>query len=195
MSVGAVEQGAAAGFVGALWAVAGDGEGKRGRKGKTIRFLEGGEGQGTPERTLGPVPGRMLVRALTGKQRGEIAEAEFMAKAARLGFGVAKPWGDSHPYDFIVQAGGRLWKVQVKSAYRAGEDGGYSFHTHGHSLRAYRPDEIDVLVAYAVPEQAWYVFPVERVQRLRSLKLFPGSRKKRSKFEKYREGWGMLTGE
>jgi hypothetical protein len=158
----------AAGFLGNLWAVAGDPEEKRGRK---------------------------RGRALTGKQRGEIAEAEFMAKAARLGFGVAKPWGDSHPYDFIVQAGGRLWKVQVKSAYRAGEDGGYSFHTHGHSLRAYRPDEIDVLVAYAVPEQAWYVFPVGMVQRLRSLKLFPGSRKKRSKFEKYREAWGMLTGE
>ena len=31
----------------------------------------------------------------TGKRRGEMAEAAFVAKAVSLGFGVAKPWGDS----------------------------------------------------------------------------------------------------
>ena len=60
---------------------------------------------------------------LTGKRRGEMAEAAFVAKAVSLGFGVAKPWGDSDPFDFIVQSGGKLWKVQVKSAHRVGEDG------------------------------------------------------------------------
>jgi len=39
---------------------------------------------------------------LTPKQLGEIAEAEFIAKAVGLGFVVARPWGDSEPYDFIV---------------------------------------------------------------------------------------------
>ena len=39
---------------------------------------------------------------LTSKQLGEIAEAEFIAKAVGLGFVVARPWGDSEPYDFIV---------------------------------------------------------------------------------------------
>jgi hypothetical protein len=51
----------------------------------------------------------------TGKRRGEMAEAAFVAKAVSLGFGVAKPWGDSDPFDFILQAGGKLSKVQVKS--------------------------------------------------------------------------------
>ena len=110
-----------------------------------------------------------------------------------MGFGVAKPWGDSDPYDFITQAGERLCRVQVKSAHRVGEDGGYSFHTHGHSLQAYLRDEIDFLVAYVVPVGAWYVFPVEAVQGLRSLKLFPGSRRKRSKYEKYREAWDLMV--
>jgi len=32
---------------------------------------------------------------ITRKRRGEVAEAAFLAKAASLGFGVAKPWGDS----------------------------------------------------------------------------------------------------
>ena len=131
-------------------------------------------------------------RGLTGKRRGEIAEAAFVAKVAELGFGVAKPWDDSDPFDFIVHSEGRLWRVQVKSAHRAGEDGAYSFHAHGHALRAYGPDDIDVLVAYVVPENAWYVFPLRVVRRLRSLKLFSGSQRRRSKFEKYREAWWVF---
>ncbi|SPE23759.1 hypothetical protein SBA2_140007 [Acidobacteriia bacterium SbA2] len=39
------------------------------------------------------------------------------------------------------------------------------------------------------------MFPVKVFQRVRSLKLFPETRKKRSKFEKYREGWGILRKE
>jgi hypothetical protein len=121
-----------------------------------------------------------------------MAEAAFLAKAARLKFSVACPWGDSDRYDFILDVGGRLLRVQVKSAHRAGEDGGYSFRAHGSSLAAYQADEIDVLVAYVVPEDVWYVFPVRELGGLRSLKLFPGSRKKRSKFERYREAWWIL---
>ncbi len=43
----------------------------------------------------------------------------FMFKAAGLGFGVAKPCGDSERYDFILDSGKRLWRVQVKSTYVA----------------------------------------------------------------------------
>ena len=130
--------------------------------------------------------------AVTGKRRGEIAEAAFLAKVASLGFTVSKTWGDSDRYDFVVDGGAGLRRVQVKSAHCIGEDGSYSFRTHDHWLKAYRGDEIDVLVAYVVPENAWYVFPVKVFQRVRSLKLFPETRKKRSKFEKYREAWESL---
>ena len=133
-----------------------------------------------------------LMARFTGKRRGEMAEAAFVAKAVSLGFGVAKPWGDSDPFDFIVQWGGRLSKVQVKSAHCVGEDGTYSIRAHGHDMKAYRADQIDVLVAFVVPLNVWYVFPVRALRRLRFLKLFPSSRKRRSKFEKYREAWGYL---
>jgi hypothetical protein len=33
-----------------------------------------------------------------------------------LGFPVLKPLGDSRPYDFAVESGRRLWRVQVKCA-------------------------------------------------------------------------------
>ena len=171
--------------VAALWAEA-EKYAERARRRKTKKGEEDGPDADRSVRAT---------QEVTGKRLGEVAEAAFLAKASDLGFGVAKPWGDSDPYDFIVETGGRLWKVQVKSAHRAGEDGSYSFRAHGHSLRAYRADEIDALVAYVVPENAWYVFPVKVVRLLRSLKLFTGSRKRRLKFEKYREAWWILRGE
>ena len=133
-------------------------------------------------------------RRMTGNRLGEIAEAALVARVAELGFSVAKPWGDSDPYDFITQSGGKLCRVQVKSAHKRGKDGCYSFRTHDHGLRAYREDEIDALVAHIVPESAWYVLPVKVVKKMRSVKLYPGSRRKRSKYEKYREAWGELRG-
>ena len=35
----------------------------------------------------------------TKKRKGEIAELVFMFKAISLGFGVAKPWGESDHYE------------------------------------------------------------------------------------------------
>jgi PD-(D/E)XK endonuclease len=131
---------------------------------------------------------------LTPKQLGEIAEAEFIAKAVGLGFVVARPWGDSEPYDFIVnpKKSFYFWRVQVKSAHVVGADGGCSFRAHDHLQRSYTAENIDALVAYARPMNAWYVMPVRVVEELKSLMLYPESRKKRSRFEKWREGWEVF---
>jgi hypothetical protein len=131
---------------------------------------------------------------LTGKQLGEIAEAEFIAKAVGMGFVVAKPWGDSEPYDFIVNPKRSFifWRVQVKSAHVVGADGGCSFRAHDHNQRSYTAEDIDALVVYARPMKAWYVMPVRVVEELKSLMLYPESRGKKSRFEKWREGWETL---
>jgi len=132
--------------------------------------------------------------ALTRKRLGEVAEAEFVAKAVGLGFAVAKPWGDSEPYDFIVNArrNFNFWRVQVKSAHVLGEDGTCSFRAHDHAQNSYSPEDIDALVAYAKPEGVWYVFPVRVVMGLKGLKLYPGSARQRSKYERWREAWEVL---
>ena len=132
-------------------------------------------------------------RRLTRKQRGEMAEAAFLAVAAALGMRVAKPWVESSRYDLVVDVGGRLLRVQVKSAHHADQYGGYTFHAHGNNgARVYKPDEIDVLAAYVVPLGAWYLFPVEEFRKYKSMKLFPTSHRRRSKFEKFREAWWTL---
>jgi len=49
-----------------------------------------------------PQPSAARLQELTTKRRGELAELAFTLKAASLGFGVAKPYGDSERYDFIL---------------------------------------------------------------------------------------------
>jgi hypothetical protein len=130
---------------------------------------------------------------LTYKRRGEMAEAAFLHKASMLGFGVSKPWGDSDPYDLIVDSGSGLWRVQVKSAYRGDKYGGYMISAHGsRGKKGYTLKEIDVLVAYIVPEDLWYVLPVALFRNIKSLKLYPKPRRGSSKYNVYREEWRLL---
>src|SRR5207302_6665247 len=88
---------------------------------------------------------RRIFAGLSSKQRGELAEMMFMVKAAQKGFATAKPYGDSRRYDFILDVGKRLWRVQVKSS-SAKEYGSYLVNlqrnANGETV-PYDPSEID----------------------------------------------------
>jgi len=131
----------------------------------------------------------------TQKRRGELAELAFLYKAASLGFGVAKPYGDSERFDFIVSSGPSLWRVQVKSTYCA-SNRGYRIHAHGNETSGpdfYTKDDIDLIVAYVFPEDAWYVIPIEAIKGRRSLYFYPnGSRRGLAMYEEYREAWWLM---
>ncbi len=184
---GAVEIGA--GGI-SLWAAAGE-SGSESRSKSKAKSKSKAAGEGARSTSTFTSTSTL---ALTPKQLGEIAEAEFIAKAVGLGFVVAKPWGDSEPYDFIVNPKKSFifWRVQVKSAHTIGADGGCSFRAHDHNQKSYTSEDIDALVAYARPMNAWYVMPVRVVAELKSLMLYPGSRRRRSRFEKWREAWEVL---
>ena len=131
---------------------------------------------------------------LPTKRRGEIAEAAFLLKAASLGFSVAKPWGESDRYDFIVDSGARSWRVQVKSAHTSAING-YTFHACGNAhSRRYTARDIDFIVGYVVPDDVWYVFPIQLFGRKRgAVKVFPSSRRRMSRFETYRDAWCLMA--
>jgi PD-(D/E)XK endonuclease len=135
-----------------------------------------------------------ILRKMEPKELGELAEAEFLRTVLKMGMAVTKPWGESEGYDFIVDAAGKLTRVQVKAAFCRGKQGGYSLRTYRSSMECYTEKEIDALAGYVSPEDAWYLFPVREVRKVRSLKLFPGSKNGRSKFEKWREAWWVVTG-
>ncbi len=137
----------------------------------------------------------------TVKQRGELAEIRFMLKAAGLRFGVAKPWGESERYDFVLDSGGgRFCRVQVKSTYVTRAHA-YSVHTCGNGRdskrKPYTSEEIDFLVAYIVAEDSWYVVPVAAFAPRHKLTLYPSGclKKDSGRYEKYREAWDLMKEE
>jgi hypothetical protein len=132
------------------------------------------------------------------KRTGEFSEAAFLTKATGMGFKVAKPWGDSERYDFIVACPAEdspefFWRVQVKCTEitRARAYEVRAAYTVGKSRAVYTPDDIDFLVAHVVPRDIWYVLPVEACMPSPMLRFYPdGARCAR--FEQYREAWHLL---
>lgn len=129
------------------------------------------------------------------KRTGELSEAAFMLKARILGFNPAKPWGDSERYDFILDTGRRLWRVQLKctEVLRArGYDIQPIYSTYGKGKITYTADDIDVLIAHIIPLDTWYILPIAAIARCTSLRFYPGIPCKCARWEAYREAWHLL---
>jgi PD-(D/E)XK endonuclease len=127
--------------------------------------------------------------------QGELGEAAFVHKAVSLGFVVAKPHGQNHRYDFIVEAGKNLLRVQIKSCAHARN--GYYKVGVGCSLNgtriAYADTELDFVVAYIIPEETWYVVPVREVVGRVTLRFrSPNGVHHRDPYVYYREAWHLL---
>jgi hypothetical protein len=134
-----------------------------------------------------------LVRGvLNTKAKGNLGELAFVHKAASLGFGVAKPHGDNERYDFIVDSGERLWRVQVKTTYKLYRGAYRTMSCRNHRKR-YRVEEIDFLVAYIVPRNVWYVIPVDCLGRGYDLAFYPSGCRQGGHFECYREAWHLMA--
>ena len=135
-----------------------------------------------------------LVRGpLWAKRRGELSELAFFYKAASLGFGVAKPWGDSERYDFILDSGERLWRVQVKSgAYHKNRRYGLHGMCGNRGQTLYTAGEIDILAGYLIPIDVWYLIPVEKIKN-RWLLFFPYGGARCGHYEQYREAWSLMA--
>ena len=114
------------------------------------------------------------------KRTGEPSEAAFLVKAQSEGFHVAKPCGDSERYDFILDSGERLWRVQLKCtevvhARGYGVQPLYNVYrrAYGRGKAEYAADEIDVLVVHLRPGDVWYVIPVEALALAKNLRFYP----------------------
>jgi len=134
------------------------------------------------------------------KRMGELAEIAFMYRAASEGIGVARPYGDSHPYDFLVQHGRRLARVQVKSCFTPSRGEGTAYpvtvtkFTRAGGRTLYSLEEIDFIAAFVASQRAWYLIPVESLKNRQVIRLYPRGKRKRpgAFFETYREAWHLL---
>lgn len=133
------------------------------------------------------------------KRMGELAELAFMYRAASEGIGVARPYGDSHPYDILVQHGRKLSRIQVKSCFSLEKRrAGFPIIVAGNWGRSkigYSIEDIDFIAAYIARYDAWYLIPIESLGKVTNIRLYPTGRTLKRPgglYEQYREAWGLL---
>ena len=142
-----------------------------------------------------PQGGMTSVVGHNPKLVGERAELLFMYEAAKRGFVVSKPFGDSAKYDVVVESRerpGRMWRVQVRSVMRRN---GRSYKVDcrtGYRRRKMVVGEADFLAAYCGPEERWYIVPVRAFAPCNHISLFPHVEGSEGRFERYREAWRLL---
>jgi len=134
------------------------------------------------------------------ERMGELAELAFMYRAASEGIGVARPYGDSHPYDILVQHGRRLSRIQVKSCFSLEKRRYTGFPIivachWGRSKLGYSIEEVDFIAAFIARYDVWYLIPIESLGKLKNIRLYPTGRKLKRPggfYERYREAWELL---
>lgn len=95
-----------------------------------------------------------------------LVEAIFQVEAMKQGWIVSQPFGDNAPYDFIVDTGDRLLKVQCKHlAHARGSKDAYSFNTHkktGHrrNTRSSYVGLVDYFFAYSLEDDVHIWMPI-----------------------------------
>jgi hypothetical protein len=133
-------------------------------------------------------------RAVFTNRRGEIGEVAFVHKAMRLGFVVGRPYGQGRRYDFMVEGGRKLWRVQVKTCATL-KNGLYQVNIRCKTNRighAYAASEVDFVAVYVMPEDRWYVLPVLDIGgRVASFFCAKGSGRP-DIYAQYREAWHLL---
>ncbi len=132
----------------------------------------------------------------TPKLLGEMAEMEFLAHCARLGLRVSRPFGDSYPYDAIVDNGHTCWRLQVKSSDKLGRNGLYQVHSghsvYGNKIQPYNESEVDFFAFYLFRVHTWYIIPLSAIGRRLSVTLYAPYRRHKGIYSQYFEAWRLL---
>ena len=142
-----------------------------------------------------PIPNRKRKpKRKNTKVTGERSEAAFLNQATTREFGIAKPWGDSRRYDFILDNGSCLHRIQIKctECIRARAYETRATYSVGKGRAVYTKKDIDFIAAHVVPLDIWYIIPVEICTPAPMLRFYPHRKAKKMRLEPYREAWHLL---
>lgn len=127
------------------------------------------------------------------KLRGDMAEIMFLAMCAFYGLRVSKPYGDSYPYDFLVEIGTTAWRVQVQGCNEPSNKGRYCVNScHTGSARPYRKNEVDFIACYLFRTKTWYIIPQSATKGRTAVHLFGPKLHHKGHFSQYFEAWHLL---
>jgi hypothetical protein len=136
-------------------------------------------------------PKSIKIRIKNCKRRGEWAELQFIAAAAKHGLQVFHPWGDSASYDAVIETHGRFVRVQVKSTSYRRPEGCYKCNVRPARGR-YKRGDFDFLAAYVVPLDIWYIIPSKRIVVPKKSAILLYTTHPNSRWAQYQENWDQL---
>jgi hypothetical protein len=131
------------------------------------------------------------IRFKNCKRRGEWAELEFIAAAAKHGLEVFQPLGDSASYDAVIEIHGHFLRVQVKSTICLRAEG-YKCNIRPCTGRAYKRGDFDFVAAYVIPEDIWYIIPAWLVVSAKKTSIVLNTTFPTSIWAPYKEAWDLL---
>lgn len=98
-------------------------------------------------------------------ERGNGSEGIVLSAYVNAGFVVSIPFGTGASYDLVVDAGQRLFKIQIKTAWLNNGCVLYKSQRRqpgmGLTRRPYKNGEVDFFAAYCPATQSIYVVPAE----------------------------------
>ena len=107
-----------------------------------------------------------------------IGEVHFLAKTMELGLTTSRPFTPCK-YDFIVDNGSHLLRVQVKmtSSTRDTKSSGEVYvvkvASGSGSKQRYTKEQVDVIAVLCHPINVWYIIPIENAGEKLSMYLYP----------------------
>lgn len=121
-----------------------------------------------------------------GLSNGDTAEVLFKLRALEKGLIPSTPYG-LRRYDFIIDNGKTLLKIQVKMA-NAVQGNHFQFNLRP-SGKKYTEDQVDVFAFYIAPLDTWYIVPRAHVHT--TLMRIP--EKTPNCYKAYEEAWYILS--
>ena len=134
------------------------------------------------------------------KREGEIAQAGFVHRALQNGYSVLEPVGDSDRFDCVLNKDRKFCRIQVRSTKHMTYKNVYSVPAHFKVRRGHGPvqqlpytvKEIDLLAATIIPEDSWFLIPVEELKGRLSIQLYSKNHRKPGPFAKFKDAWHQL---
>ena len=122
------------------------------------------------------------------KHSGDYAELKFMVLMTELGNAVSKPISNNYRYDFIVDYGNELSRVQVKSTRKLSPEGCYKINVSSvlrNGRIKYSKSQIDEFYVYIIDINEWYRIPIEEIDAGR-IRIYPDNESGKGKYFKYK---------
>ncbi len=108
---------------------------------------------------------------------GNSSESIVLSAYVNAGFTVSIPFGSGASYDLVIDAGSRLFKIQIKTAWVSHGCVIYKSQRRqpgaGLTRRPYKNGEVDYFVAYCPTTKSIYAMPAENHGNEGRLRLAP----------------------